>query len=154
MPDSIPGRFKEAIEQAVPELTGRVWRRDHLPDGQALPYVTIFDGIADTPVLHGDASGIGWFRLTQVDVWQELLLATDALTAQVMNALDGLSGPSAYGWMTTIVESTTKVPDEEPGIDHVAITCRTPHPRIEAVALQQAEQPELRRLVVVRSEPL
>lgn len=156
MPVSIPGMYKVAIETALPELTGKIWRREHLPDEVPLPYVTIFDGIADTPVLHGDARGLGWMRLVQVDVWQESLLATDLLVARVINVVDGLAmqqGP--FGFMTSSVQSTTKVPDEEPGIDHVAITCQIPHAAFDesmTPLLMYADSPEqlgLRRLASV-----
>jgi hypothetical protein len=145
MADSIPGKLKEAIEQAVPALVGKVWRRDHLPDGLPLPYVTIFDGVADTPMVHGDGEGVGWIRLTQVDLWQEVLAATDQLTSQIMVAIDGLRmQPNAYAAMSCYVSSSTKIPDEEEGIDHVSITCRISHSKVKpgVVVLVGEQGPE------------
>ena len=126
MADSIPGQFKDAIEAAIPEYAGRVWRLEHLPDNAPLPYVTVFDGVADAPRTRGDGKGLGWVRLVQVDHWQDVVMASTYDTKRIEYCLDGLTMHPGDGMhmMTAQLESTVKIPDEQEHIDHTAITLR------------------------------
>lgn len=115
-----PGTVKELVA-GIAALDGRVYREGHDLEGATLPYLTVFDPVSETPGLRGDATTLGRFRDTQVDLWQDVTAEDDTLVAAVRDALDGAK---AMGARVTVTQ-TIRVPEPvDSGLAHHAFTAR------------------------------
>jgi hypothetical protein len=106
---------------AVPELSKRNYADDR-PEGEALPYTVVLDGISQTPEHEGDAHALAWRHLLQVDLWEDALVASEATRDAVINALDGSVITGAFRLR---VGNADRVYDPDRRLAHTAITLRT-----------------------------
>jgi hypothetical protein len=105
--------------------------RDKAPDGQAMPYITVSEGVSVVPD-HNQFDNSTVTELAQVDVWQPwknvstgAVVESYTLPGQVLAGLSGVSLPAApthvYG---VTVDSSVRILEADLNVVHHAITVR------------------------------
>lgn len=126
------GALKALLEAAG---LGVSVHRDAAPDGAVMPYITVSEGLATTPLQHGDvgdaAADTAVAELAQVDVWQAWRTPEKAnaesytLVPAVVKALHGAklpTAPTVVHGMT--VDSSVRLLERDSNTVHQAITVR------------------------------